>query len=47
MAQALDAFSPATRAWFTESFAAPTTVQQGALQAISRGDHSIVVDPTV
>ena len=46
MAQALDAFSPATRAWFTESFAAPTTVQQGAWQAISRGDHSLVVAPT-
>ncbi|AWB95234.1 ATP-dependent helicase [Agromyces badenianii] len=46
MAQPLDAFSPATRAWFTESFAAPTTVQQGAWEAISRGDHSLVVAPT-
>src|SRR5687768_8192353 len=46
MTQALDAFSPATRAWFTESFAAPTIVQQGAWQAISQGDHSLVIAPT-
>lgn len=46
MASALDAFSPATRAWFTESFTAPTTVQNGAWQAISRGEHSLVVAPT-
>ena len=46
MTPALDAFSPATRAWFTESFAAPTTVQNGAWQAISRGEHSLVVAPT-
>ncbi|WP_139417396.1 ATP-dependent helicase [Agromyces laixinhei] len=44
--EALAAFSPATRAWFTESFSAPTTVQNGAWQAISRGDHSLVVAPT-
>ncbi|MGH3705128.1 MAG: DEAD/DEAH box helicase, partial [Agromyces sp.] len=37
---------PATRAWFTESFTAPTTVQNGAWQAISRGEHSLVVAPT-
>lgn len=46
MTEALDAFSPATRAWFTESFSAPTTVQNGAWQAISRGEHSLVVAPT-
>lgn len=46
MAEALDAFSPATRAWFTESFAAPTEVQRRAWQAIARGDHSLVVAPT-
>ncbi|KRC58305.1 DEAD/DEAH box helicase [Agromyces sp. Root81] len=46
MTEALDAFSPATRAWFTESFDAPTTVQNGAWQAISRGEHSLVVAPT-
>lgn len=46
MAEALDAFSPATRAWFTESFAAPTEVQRQAWQAIARGDHALVVAPT-
>ncbi|MGW9630411.1 ATP-dependent helicase [Agromyces sp. NPDC055520] len=46
MASALDAFSPATRAWFTESFTAPTTVQDAAWQTISRGEHSLVVAPT-
>ena len=46
MAEALEAFSPATRAWFTESFAAPTEVQRGAWQAIARGDHALVVAPT-
>ena len=39
-------FSPATRAWFTESFSAPTAVQQGAWQAIARGEHALVVAPT-
>ena len=30
MAEALHAFSPATRAWFTESFTEPTSVQREA-----------------
>ena len=46
MSDPLAEFSPATRAWFTESFSAPTVVQQGAWQAIARGDHSLVVAPT-
>jgi len=46
MAEALDAFSPATRAWFTESFTEPTSVQREAWQAIARGDHALVVAPT-
>ncbi|KRE26312.1 ATP-dependent helicase [Agromyces sp. Soil535] len=46
MAEALDAFSPATRAWFTESFTEPTTVQREAWQAIARREHSLVVAPT-
>ncbi len=46
MAEALDAFSPATRAWFTESFTAPTSVQHEAWRAIARGDHALVVAPT-
>ncbi len=46
MAEALHAFSPATRAWFTESFAEPTSVQREAWQAIARGEHALVVAPT-
>ncbi|WP_350346973.1 DEAD/DEAH box helicase [Agromyces sp. G08B096] len=46
MTEALEAFSPATRAWFTESFTEPTSVQRGAWQAIARGDHALVVAPT-
>ncbi|WP_022893413.1 Lhr family ATP-dependent helicase [Agromyces subbeticus] len=46
MTKALEAFSPATRAWFTESFSAPTAVQQGAWESIARGEHSLVVAPT-
>ncbi|HEX8496453.1 MAG TPA: DEAD/DEAH box helicase, partial [Actinomycetales bacterium] len=39
-------FSPATRAWFEGAFAAPTPAQLGAWDAISRGDHALVVAPT-
>ncbi|GAA3890336.1 ATP-dependent helicase [Leifsonia kafniensis] len=39
-------FSPATLAWFGEAFAAPTEVQLGAWDAISRGSHALVVAPT-
>jgi ATP-dependent Lhr-like helicase len=46
MTESLAAFSPATRAWFTESFAEPTTVQNGAWEAIARGEHALVVAPT-
>ena len=46
MADALDAFSPATRAWFGESFSAPTSVQREAWQAIAGGGHALVVAPT-
>lgn len=46
MTEALAAFSPATRAWFTESFTEPTAVQAGAWEAIARGDHALVVAPT-
>lgn len=43
---ALTAFSPATRDWFTGAFAAPTPAQEGAWQAISAGEHALVVAPT-
>jgi len=42
----LDRFSPATRAWFTGSFSAPTAAQRGAWESISGGDHTLVVAPT-
>ncbi|USQ75382.1 Lhr family ATP-dependent helicase [Ornithinimicrobium cryptoxanthini] len=42
----LDQFSPATRAWFQSSFAAPTEAQRGAWGAISQGQHTLVVAPT-
>ncbi|TFC28593.1 DEAD/DEAH box helicase [Cryobacterium sp. TMT1-3] len=46
MTDVLDRFSPATRAWFTEAFAAPTAAQLGAWNAISQGSHALVVAPT-
>jgi ATP-dependent Lhr-like helicase len=46
MRGALDRFSPATRAWFTGAFEAATPAQLGAWEAISRGDHTLVVAPT-
>jgi ATP-dependent helicase Lhr and Lhr-like helicase len=43
---ALDRFSQATRAWFTGAFVQPTAAQEGAWDAISSGDHALVVAPT-
>jgi len=42
----LDRFSPATAAWFRGSFSAPTQAQAGAWEAISSGQHTLVVAPT-
>ncbi|WP_445263090.1 Lhr family helicase [Pseudokineococcus sp. 1T1Z-3] len=42
----LGRFSEATRRWFTGAFAAPTSAQVGAWDAISSGDHTLVVAPT-
>jgi len=42
----LERFSPATRAWFSGSFAEPTAAQVGAWDAISTGAHTLVVAPT-
>ncbi|MGI8870560.1 MAG: ATP-dependent helicase [Mycobacteriales bacterium] len=42
----LEAFSPATRAWFAASFPAPTPAQDGAWKAIRNGDNTLVVAPT-
>src|SRR5829696_2689207 len=46
MTAALDAFSPATRAWFAGAFDAPTAAQEGAWRTISAGEHALVVAPT-
>lgn len=45
-AAALDAFSPATRAWFTGAFSAPTAAQAGAWRAIGEDSDVLVVAPT-
>ncbi len=39
-------FSPTTRAWFADAFAAPTPSQLGAWQSISAGRNALVVAPT-
>ncbi|MGB5952853.1 MAG: DEAD/DEAH box helicase, partial [Ornithinimicrobium sp.] len=46
MSEVLDRFSAPTQAWFNASFAGPTTAQVGAWDAISNGDHTLVVAPT-
>jgi ATP-dependent Lhr-like helicase len=46
MTDVLDLFSPATAAWFRSSFSAPTPAQHGAWEAISSGQHALVVAPT-
>ena len=42
----LDAFAALTRAWFTDSFAAPTAAQDAAWRSIARGEDALVVAPT-
>lgn len=44
--EVLARFTPATREWFAGAFAAPTTAQLGAWDAISSGQHALVVAPT-
>ncbi|WGW11119.1 ATP-dependent helicase [Saxibacter everestensis] len=39
-------FSPATREWFSRAFAAPTSAQAGAWDAVSSGANALVVAPT-
>ncbi len=45
-ASALDVFSPATRAWFTGAFSAPTAAQAGAWRALAEESDALVVAPT-
>ncbi|GAB3518847.1 Lhr family ATP-dependent helicase [Arthrobacter monumenti] len=42
----LAGFTQATREWFLGAFAAPTTAQEGAWDAISAGSNALVVAPT-
>ncbi|WP_417563834.1 DEAD/DEAH box helicase [Microbacterium sp.] len=46
MADVMDRFGEATRAWFRAAFAGPTDAQRGAWQAIAAGHHALVVAPT-
>lgn len=46
MGDVLDVFSPATADWFRGAFDAPTEAQSGAWDAISAGEHALVVAPT-
>ncbi|QPK83798.1 ATP-dependent helicase [Corynebacterium qintianiae] len=42
----LDRFHPQVATWFSEVFAAPTAVQEGAWATISQGENALVVAPT-
>ena len=45
-ADPLAPFSPVTRAWFAESFAAPTPVQRQGWARIAAGAHTLMLAPT-
>jgi ATP-dependent helicase Lhr and Lhr-like helicase len=45
-AEALDGFSPATRAWFEGAFAVPTQAQAQAWRSIGLGNDTLVIAPT-
>ncbi|MBB1243152.1 DEAD/DEAH box helicase, partial [Streptomyces durbertensis] len=45
-ARPLDAFSPATRSWFSSAFSAPTAAQEGAWSALAEETDVLVVAPT-
>ncbi|MBW3669204.1 MAG: DEAD/DEAH box helicase [Actinobacteria bacterium] len=42
----LDRFSEITRSWFSSTFEAPTPAQEQGWDAISRGDHTLILAPT-
>ena len=46
MSSPLERFSPAARQWFAGAFGQPTPAQEGAWEAISQGQHTLVVAPT-
>ena len=46
MSDVLDAFLPAVRAWFSETFGEPTPPQSEGWPAIQRGEHTLILSPT-
>jgi ATP-dependent helicase Lhr and Lhr-like helicase len=46
MADVLELFGPATRAWFASAFATPTVAQIGAWRSVADGRNALVVAPT-
>ncbi|MDQ4069717.1 MAG: DEAD/DEAH box helicase, partial [Actinomycetota bacterium] len=42
----LERFSPVARGWFEAAFAAPTAAQEKGWEAISKGDHTLILAPT-
>ena len=42
----LERFSPVARAWFEAAFDAPTAAQEQGWEAITRGDHTLILAPT-
>jgi ATP-dependent Lhr-like helicase len=42
----LPLFHPLVQRWFSRTFSAPTEIQRGAWEAISRGDHALLCAPT-
>ncbi len=44
--QSLDRFSPVARAWFRDTFKAPTVAQALGWEAIASGEHTLLLAPT-
>src|ERR671932_207045 len=46
MSHVLDRFGAATRAWFQDTFAAPTAAQEQGWAAIAQAEHTLILAPT-
>ncbi|HTD79730.1 MAG TPA: DEAD/DEAH box helicase, partial [Chloroflexota bacterium] len=46
MTHVLDRFGAATRAWFQDTFAAPTAAQEHGWAAIAQSEHTLILAPT-
>src|ERR687886_204251 len=46
MTRVLDRLGAATRAWFQDTFAAPTAAQEQGWAAIARSEHTLILAPT-